>query len=186
MALKTFRFVSLLLVSDPHIWVGVLSRNGDSRQNSTEWHGMVGLQQNLYVTFGVPIGASIEVLAILPTWTLAISVRKRRPALYWTIVAAVCVTAGLAAWFSLVAPINAVLGAADWTSIRNHWESEHAVHAALFGLGFSALVIALLVETPNEPGWCGRSVLKRCGSWHLRWTAEADPRCSPADKEKPR
>jgi hypothetical protein len=98
------------------------------------------------------------VLSILSTWTLALGVRKRRPAFYWTIVAAVCVTGGLAAWFALVAPMNIVLGAwtpellpADWTSVRNHWERGHAVHAALFGLGFSALAIALLVETPNEP-----------------------------------
>jgi len=109
MALKTLRFVSLLLVTLIFglAFCHVMEIPG---KNGTEW---LAVQQNLYVTFGAPIGASIEVLAILLTWILAISVRKRRPALYWTIVAAVCVTAGLAAWFSLVAPMNAVLGA--WT-----------------------------------------------------------------------
>ena len=54
--------------------------------------------------------------------------------------------------------MNAVFGAwtpdalpADWTRVRYRWELGHAIHAALFGLGFSALVVALLVETPNEP-----------------------------------
>jgi hypothetical protein len=37
---------------------------------------------------------------------------------------------------------------ADWTAVRNRWETGHAIHALLFGLGFSALVVALLVETP--------------------------------------
>ncbi len=38
---------------------------------------------------------------------------------------------------------------ADWTRYRDQWELGHAIHAALFGLGFSALVIALLAETPG-------------------------------------
>lgn len=74
------------------------------------------------------------------------------------LVAAVRVTAGLVAWFAVVVPMNAVFGAwttdalpADWTRVRYRWELGHAIHAALVGLGFSASVVALLVETPNEP-----------------------------------
>jgi hypothetical protein len=32
--------------------------------------------------------------------------------------------------------------------VRNQWEIGHAIHAGFFGLGFSALVTALLAETP--------------------------------------
>jgi hypothetical protein len=49
--------------------------------------------------------------------------------------------------------MNAVFGAwttdvlsADWSRVQYHWELGHAVRAALFGLAFSALVVALLVE----------------------------------------
>jgi hypothetical protein len=133
----------------------VMEIPGKLRLNGPEW---LVVQQDLYVTFGAPIGAAIEVASILLTWILVFFVRSRRPAFYWTLVAAICVTAGLAAWFAVVAPMNAVFGAwtpdalpADWTRVRYRWELGHAIHAALFGFGFSALVVTLLVETPNEP-----------------------------------
>jgi hypothetical protein len=37
----------------------------------------------------------------------------------------------------------------DWTLYRDRWETGHAVHCILFALGFGALVIALLAETPR-------------------------------------
>jgi hypothetical protein len=90
---------------------------------------------------------------------VAVQVRRCRPAFAWTIAAGLCITAGLAVWFAVVAPVNAALSGwtpetlpADWSSFRDRWEIGHAVHAALFGLGFSALVIALLVETPGSAG----------------------------------
>lgn len=155
MALRLTRFLSLLLVA---LTLGmtfchVMEIPGKLRLGGTEW---LTVQHNLYVAFGV-VGAVIELLSILLTWVVTLQVRRRRPAFYWTLGAAVCVTAGLIDWFLLVAPMNAVLSAwtpetlpADWTSTRNQWEIGHAIHAALFGLGFSALVIALLAETPTN------------------------------------
>jgi hypothetical protein len=74
------------------------------------------------------------------------------------LVAAACVTAESAACFAFFAPMNAVFGAwttdalpADWTRVRYRWELGRAIGAALVGLGFSASVVALLGETPNEP-----------------------------------
>jgi len=93
----------------------------------------------------------------LATWLLVLLIWNRRPASYWTLAAAICVTAGLAEWFAVVAPMSAILDAwasdtipAEWTRVRDRWEIGHAIRAALFGLGFSALVIALLVETRTE------------------------------------
>lgn len=155
MLLRTLRFLSLLLVA---LTLGmtfchVMEIAGKLRLDGPQW---LAVQHNLYVAFGL-VGALIEVLAILLTWLLAYRVRRRRPAFAWTLAAAVCATAGLAVWFLLVAPMNAALGGwtpatlpPDWTAYRNQWEIGHAIHAALFGLAFGALVIALLVETPDD------------------------------------
>ena len=155
MALKTVRFLSLLLVA---LTLGmtfchVMEIPGKLRLGGAAW---LTVQHNLYVAFGI-LGAVIEVLAILATWVVVFLVRRRRPAFFWTLGAAICVTAGLAVWFLLVAPMNAALSGwtpetlpVDWTSYRNQWEVGHAIHAALFGLGFSALVVTLLAETPKE------------------------------------
>ena len=155
MILKTVRFLSLLLVA---LTLGmtfchVMEIPGKLRLGGAAW---LTVQHNLYVAFGI-LGAVIEVLAILATWVVVFLVRRRRPAFFWTLGAAICVTAGLADWFLLVAPMNAALSGwtpetlpVDWTSYRNQWEVGHAIHAALFGLGFSALVDALLAEALKE------------------------------------
>jgi hypothetical protein len=126
---------------------------GKLRLEGATW---LAVQHNLYVGFGT-VGAAIEVAAIVLAWILVVMVRRRRPALWWTLGAAVCVTAGLVEWFLLVAPMNAALSAwtpetlpADWTRYRDQWEIGHAIHALLFALGFSALAIALLAETPGR------------------------------------
>jgi hypothetical protein len=160
MALKVLRFASLFPVTLIFglAFCHVMEVPGKLRLNGTDW---LAVRRHFYVALGAPIGASIEVLSILSAWALALAVRRRRPTFfYWTIIGAPCVTGGLAAWFALVAPMNAVLGAripealpAGWAAVRDHWERGHAVYAALLGLGFGTLVIASLFETPNEPRW---------------------------------
>jgi hypothetical protein len=89
---------------------------------------------------------------------VAVQVRRRRFAFAWTVAAGLCITAGLAVWFAMVAPVDAALSdwtpttlPADWTRFRDRWEFGHAIHAALFALGFGALVIiALLAETGGD------------------------------------
>jgi hypothetical protein len=155
MTLKVVRYLSLLLVALTlgMTFAHVMEIPGKLRLDGVTW---LAVQHNLYIAFGVA-GAAIEVLAILVTWILVFMVRGRRPATWWTLAAAVAVTAGLADWFLLVAPMNAALSVwtpetlpADWTRYRDQWELGHAIHAALFGLGFSALVIAILAETPGR------------------------------------
>jgi hypothetical protein len=150
------RFFSLLLVA---LTLGltfshVMEIPGKLRLDGAQW---LAVQHNLYIAFGV-VGAAIEVLSIVFTWLLVFLVRRRRPALFGTFAAAICVTAGLGVWFWLVSPMNTALSAwtpetlpPDWTRYRNQWEIGHAIHAALFGLGFCALVIALLAETRPSP-----------------------------------
>jgi hypothetical protein len=110
---QVLRFVSLLLVA---LIFGlalchVMEIPGKLRLNGPEW---LVVQQNLYITFGAPIGAAIEVASIVATWLLVVLVRKRRPASHWTVAAAICVSAGLAEWFAVVAPMNMIFGA--WTA----------------------------------------------------------------------
>jgi len=153
---RVVRFVSILLVALIFglAFCHVMEIPGKLRLNATEW---LAVQQHLYIAFGAPVGAAIEVGSILMTWLLVLLVRNRRPAFYWTLAAAICVSVGMAEWFTLVAPMNSILGVwtaeavpADWARVRDRWEIGHAIHAALFGLGFAALVIALLVETRDE------------------------------------
>jgi hypothetical protein len=154
--LKILRFVNLLLVALTFglTWCHVMEIPGKLRLTGNEW---LMVQHNLYLAFGPPLGAPIEVAAIVLSWVVFLLVLRRGPAAPWTLAAAICVTAGLAVWFWLVSPMNMIISGlapqnipADWTEVRNQWEIGHAVHALLFGLGFSALVIALLAETPSS------------------------------------
>jgi hypothetical protein len=155
MSLMLARFVSLLLVALTLglVFCHAMEIPGKLRLSGAEW---LVVQHNLYIAFGTA-GAAIEVLAILVTWLVVFLVRRRRPAVWWTLGAALAVTAGLTVWFLLVAPMNAALAGwtaetlpADWTAYRNQWELGHALHALLFALGFGALVAALLAETPRD------------------------------------
>ena len=152
--LRPLRFVNLLLVALTFglTWCHVMEIPGKLRLNGPEW---LSVQHNLYVAFGGPVGAPIEVAAILLTWVVLWRVRSRRAAAAWTLMAAICATLGLIVWFLLVSPMNGIIAdltpstlSADWTTVRDQWEIGHAVHALMFGFGFGALVAALLAETP--------------------------------------
>jgi hypothetical protein len=155
MALKAVRVLSLVFVA---LILGltfahVLEIPGKLRLAGPDW---LTVQQNLYVGFGT-VGAVVEVLAILLAWAVALMARDRRPALRWSLGAASCISAGLVAWALLVAPMNAALAGwtpetlpPDWRGYRNQWEAGHAIHFALFLLGFAALVIAILNDAPQR------------------------------------
>ncbi|HWB48854.1 MAG TPA: hypothetical protein VG651_07065 [Stellaceae bacterium] len=151
--LKVLRFLNLLLVVLVFglTWAHVMEIYGKLRLNGAQW---LDVQHNLYVAFGWPVGACIEIAAIVSTWGLVFATRRRRPAFAWAVAAGVCVTLGLAVWFWLVAPMNGVIAGArtppaDWTAIRNQWEIGQAVHCVLYGLGFGFLLEGLLAETPR-------------------------------------
>jgi magnesium-transporting ATPase (P-type) len=152
--LKPLRFVNLLLVVLilGLSWCHVMEIAGKLRFDAAQW---LTVQHNLYIAFGWPVGAAIEIAAILSTWWLFALVRRRRPAAGLTLTAALSMTLGLAVWFWLVAPMNAIIAgwtpqtvSPDWLAVRDQWETGHAIHALLFGLGFGALTAALIAETP--------------------------------------
>jgi hypothetical protein len=114
------------------------------------------VQQDFAIAFGI-VGTALECAAVLLTWMLVIGLRRNRLAFGWTLVAALSVSAGLVAWFMLVAPVNAALAGmardalpADWTAYRYQSELGHTVNFLLFALGFSGLAIGLLNETGHK------------------------------------
>jgi hypothetical protein len=114
------------------------------------------LQRTLYLLFGAPVGASIEVGAVASTIVLVVLVRHRRPAFALTLAAAICMTAAHAAWWIWVNPANAVLmhmqvhaPAADWTRWRDQWEYTHLARFFLQLIAFGALLVSLVAETPE-------------------------------------
>jgi hypothetical protein len=152
MLLKVLRFLNLLLVA---LTLGMtfchaLEYPGKRGLDGADW---LMVQHHVYVAFGV-IGAVIEVTAIATTWIVLWQLRGWRLSRVLTLAAALCGSAALAVWFAYVDPVNAALKAwtpdtlpTDWTSYRDQWEAGHAVGAVLFGLAFSALVVALLSES---------------------------------------
>ncbi len=111
----------------------------------------------LYRYFAI-VGGGYIVAAILSTAALAVLVRRRRPALRWTIAALLGLTLAFVSWVILVAPVNARIAAAMsaspdsvpalWQIVRDRWEYGHATGFILQLLGFAALVLSVLIETP--------------------------------------
>ena len=110
----------------------------------------------LYRYFGV-VGGPIEVAAVLGTVMLAVVLRHERPAGRLALLAAVCHVAALAAWATIVAPANAVIGEwsrrgipPEWKTWGIRWESGHAISFVLLTVGFSLLVLTLLREQRHD------------------------------------
>jgi hypothetical protein len=153
--LRVLRFANLLCVALTLglTWAHVLEVPGKLRLDGPHW---LAVQHNLYIAFGPPVGAPIEIAAILLCWVVYFLVRRRHPAAGLTLTASCCTTLGLVLWFWLVAPMNTVIAgwtpetlSLDWTAVRNQWEAGHAAQCALFGVAFGSLVAALLAETPR-------------------------------------
>jgi hypothetical protein len=100
------------------------------------------------------IGAPVDLGAVAAAGWLAWLLWDRRPAFAFALAGTLLFAAGLAAWFGLVAPANAVLATwtpgplpADFDDIRLRWEAGHMVVAAL---KFCALVaVAAAAVTAN-------------------------------------
>ncbi len=101
--------------------------------------------------FFAKIGGPLDVTAILAACFLSYLLANERPAFRFALAGAVFFAGGLAAWFTLVAPANAILATwkpgpipPDFEAVRLRWETGHMVVAALKVLGFGSISIALL------------------------------------------
>lgn len=100
--------------------------------------------------FGI-LGGPLDGGVILVVGILAFLMRHERPAFWFALAAAVLFAASLIAWLSIVAPANSVLATwkpgpipADFTAVRNRWETGHIIIAAIKIAAFSALALAAI------------------------------------------
>ena len=125
------------------VWPAELWRDTTVFHRQFEWYAL--------------IGAPIDVAAIIAAVTLAFLVRDLRPTFRLAVAGAACLAVGLAAWFALVAPANAVLATwqpgpipPDFDVIRMRWETGHMVVAAFKLCGFVLLCLAVAGPSLND------------------------------------
>jgi hypothetical protein len=113
----------------------------------------------LYRYFAI-VGGAYQVGSIVAAAVLVFLVRDRRPSFGWTLAGAVCLALAFAVWLAVVAPVNAEAAATYqtepdalpvlWMRLQKRWEYGHTAGFVLQLVGFSALVVSVLVETPNR------------------------------------
>lgn len=117
----------------------------------------MAVQHSLYFYFAV-VGAPAELGAVLCLSVLCFLMRRRKHSFQLTLIAAICVAAGLAVWFAVVSPANREM--AQWTTLplpetwletRRNWEFGHAASAVLDLVGFGALIASVLFDTSIQP-----------------------------------
>ena len=114
----------------------------------------------LYRYFAI-VGGAYQVGSIVLAAILTFLVRQRRPSFGWTMTGACCLLLAFGIWLAVVAPVNsqvaeAVRSAPEsvpavWMRLRNQWEYGHAAGFIVQLVGLCALVLSVLVETPQRP-----------------------------------
>jgi hypothetical protein len=127
----------------------------------------MAVQHSLYLYFAW-VGAFAEVAAVACLIVLSVSLRKRKAVFRLTLAATICVAAGLAVWFALVSPANVQMAQwnslplpANWTEVRRQWEFGHAASAVLDLVGFGALVLSVVIDTPKSASQIGEAIDSR-------------------------
>lgn len=118
----------------------------------------VRLHRTLYPNFGRTAGPA-EAIAVAATGVLAWMVRHHRPRSFRpTAVAAGCLAAAHAIFWSVVQPANVTMMRwpldavpRNWASWRNRWEYGHAVRAGLVTTALGALTWSVL-QDPSQRG----------------------------------
>jgi hypothetical protein len=110
------------------------------------------VQHTLYLYFAY-VGAPAETGAVFCLCVLCFLLRRRKRSFALTLIATICVAAGLAVWFAVVSPANEEMAGwtkvplpENWMDTRRHWEFGHAVSAVLDIIGFGALIASVLFD----------------------------------------
>jgi len=113
----------------------------------------------MYRYFAI-VGGVYSIGSIIAAGVLAFLVRNHRPAFWWALTGAALLVLWFVSWLALVVPVNnqvaAALQAAPesvpglWMRLRGRWEYGHATGFVIQLLGFAALVISVVVETPKR------------------------------------
>jgi hypothetical protein len=114
----------------------------------------------LYRYFAI-VGGVYQVGSIMIAAVLTFLVRKRWPPCGWTLAGACCLLLAFGIWLAVVAPVNSQVAVAlrsapesipaVWMRLRNRWEYGHVAGFIVQLVGLCALVLSVLVETPQSP-----------------------------------
>ncbi|NLC55915.1 MAG: hypothetical protein GX774_03650 [Armatimonadetes bacterium] len=113
----------------------------------------------LYRYFAI-VGGVYSMGAILAAIILVVLLREHRRAFVWAAAGTALYLLWFVSWLTLVAPVNREIASALevapgsvaelWLKLRARWEYGHAVGFVLELMGFCALVISVLVDTPAD------------------------------------
>jgi len=158
MFLRTWRFFTLILAA---LALTMTSAHVLELPQKLKYDAQMytAVNTTLYRYFAI-VGGFYQVSSVVAAALLTVLVHKRRPAFGWTLAGALCLLLAFGSWLALVAPVNnqvvqALQTAPDsvpalWMQLRNRWEYGHATGFVLHVAGFSALMLAVLLETPIE------------------------------------
>jgi hypothetical protein len=123
----------------------------------------------MYRYFAI-VGGVYSMGSIVAAALLAILVRNNRPVFWWTLAGALLLVLWFFSWLALVSPVNNQVAAALqsapesvpelWMRLRERWEYGHATGFFIQLLGFSALVISIIIETPKRK--VNKSLAEEC------------------------
>jgi hypothetical protein len=158
MFLKLWRFLTLLLAAlaltmeSAHVLELPQKMRYDAQMYSA-------VNTTLYRYFAI-IGGVYQVGSIVAAAVLVYLVRQRRPSFGWTLAGALSLLLAFGIWLTVVAPVNSEVSAAlqmapatvpaVWTRLRSRWEYGHAAGFIVQLVGLCALVLSVVVETPQD------------------------------------
>ena len=158
MFLKVWRFLTLMLAALALTMTSahVLELPAKMRYDPELYAAVNG---TMYRNFAI-VGGVYTITSIVAASVLAILVRDRGITFGWTVAGAACLLLAFVSWLTLVAPVNRVVAAAHrasptsvpalWMELRPRWEYGHAVGFVIQLVGFAALVVSILAETPRR------------------------------------
>ncbi|MBD2498923.1 DUF1772 domain-containing protein [Nostoc sp. FACHB-280] len=155
--MRLWRFITIMLASfSLGLSIAHLLELPRRMQFDQQLWVRVTVFENVYRYFG-SVGAAFEIGSVIAAVVLAFLVRKRGVTFYWTLGAAIALVLAIVSWIIFVAPMNAEFATwltnpvpPNWTRYRNQWEYAHAANALIKIIGFSLLVISVLVETSKR------------------------------------
>jgi len=158
MLLRVGRFITLLLAAlaltmeSAHVLELPQKMRYDAQMYSA-------VNTTLYRYFAI-IGGVYQVGSIVAAAVLVCLVRQRWPSFGWTLAGALCLLLAFGIWLTVVAPVNGEVSAAlqaapaslpvVWMRLRTRWEYGHVAGFIVQFVGFCALVLSVLVETPKD------------------------------------
>jgi hypothetical protein len=159
MMLRAWRFITLLwaalslTMESAHVLELPQKMQYDAQMYSA-------VNTTLYRYFAI-VGGVYQLGSIVAAAILVFLVRKHRPSFGWTLAGALLLLLAFGIWLAVVAPVNGEVAEALrlapesvpalWMQLRHRWEYGHAAGFIVQLVGFAALVLSVVVDTPKEP-----------------------------------